>query len=186
MLKNSIQHQCLWNGNDLGCSVSGFYLPKGIVPCAVKVPCANMEVPRSFGARGGHTYICCTDTRDRCQIIEYGLRVKFPPPGGSGLRILPHPEFLSVYEARKKAPHLGKFLRGANVRLQSLLLDFMYDTLHWKLARSLKQQIYKVDCIIINILYQIAIQLGRANRTRTVRGMENNLITKYAAVVLIV
>ena len=119
-------------------------------------------------------------------VIECGLRVKFPPPGGSGLRILPPPEFLSVYEARKKAPHLGKILRGANVRLRSLLLDFMYDTLHWKLARSLKQQIYKVDCIIINILYQIAIQLGRANRTRTVRGMENNLVTKYAAVVLIV
>ena len=29
-------------GTDLGCSVSGLYLPKGIVPCAVKVPCANM------------------------------------------------------------------------------------------------------------------------------------------------
>ena len=23
--------------------------------------------------------------------IEYGLRIKFPPPGGSGLRILPPP-----------------------------------------------------------------------------------------------
>ena len=57
---------------------------------------------------------------------------KISSPGGRGLRILPPLEFLSVYETRKKAPPLGNFLRGADVRSRSLLLDFMYDTLHWK------------------------------------------------------
>ena len=61
----------------------------------------------------------------------------------------------------------------------------MYDTLHWKAHREPKA----VDLqgrVYINILYQIAIQLDGADQTRTVRGTENNLITKYAAVVLIV
>ena len=61
----------------------------------------------------------------------------------------------------------------------------MYDTLHWKIHQEPKA----VDLqgrLYIDILYQIAIQLGGADRTRTVRGTDNDLITKYAAVVLIV
>ena len=92
---------------------------------------------------------------------------------------------LSVYETRKKAPPLENFLRGADVRSRSLLLDFVYDTLHWKAHQGPKA----VDLqgrLYINILYQIAIQSGGADRTCTVRGTDNNLIIKYAAVVLIV
>ena len=86
---------------------------------------------------------------------------------------IPPPEFLSVYEARKKAPPLGNFPRGANVRLRSLLLNFIYDTLHWK-ARQEPKAADLQGRLYINILYQIPIQLGGADRNRTVRGTENN------------
>ena len=47
---------------------------------------------------------------------------KISSPGASGLWILLPPELLSSYEARKKAPPLGKFLWGAEIPLRSLLL----------------------------------------------------------------
>ena len=52
----------------------------------------------------------------------------------------------------------------------------MYDTLHWK-ARQEPKTADLQGRLYINILYQIAIQLGGADRTRTVRGTENDLIT---------
>ena len=61
----------------------------------------------------------------------------------------------------------------------------MYDTLHWKACQESKAADLQ-GRLYINILYQIAIQLGGADQTCTVRGTENNLITKYAAIVLIV
>ena len=61
----------------------------------------------------------------------------------------------------------------------------MYDTLHWK-AHQEPKAVDLQGRLYIDILYQIAIQLGGADRTRTVRGTDNDLITKYAAVVLIV
>ena len=62
----------------------------------------------------------------------------------------------------------------------------MHDTLHWKAYQEPKAD--PQGRLYINILYQIAIQLGGPDRTRTsqVRGTDNNLFTKYAAVVLIV
>ena len=63
----------------------------------------------------------------------------------------------------------------------------MYDTLRWKAYQEPKA-VYLQGRLYINILYQIAIQLGGADRIarRKVRGTDNNLFTKYAAVVLIV
>ena len=61
----------------------------------------------------------------------------------------------------------------------------MHETLHWKASREPKAADLQ-GRLYIKISYQIAIQLGGTDRTRTVRGTENNLITKYAAVVLIV
>ena len=61
----------------------------------------------------------------------------------------------------------------------------MYDTLHWKAHQEPKAADLQGG-LYISILYQIVIQLGGADRIRTVRGTENFLITKYAAVVLIV
>ena len=61
----------------------------------------------------------------------------------------------------------------------------MYDTLHWK-AHQEPKAVDLQGRLYINIVYQIAIQLGGADRTRTVCRTDNNLITKYAAVVLIV
>ena len=58
----------------------------------------------------------------------------------------------------------------------------MYDTLHWK-AHQEPKAVDLQGRLYINIF---AVQLGGADRTRTVRGADNNLITKYAAVVLIV
>ena len=144
------------------------------------------------GGGGAHITGVSISLLHRCHRIR--APGKISSPGGSGLRILPPPppppppEFLSVYEAREKAPPLGNFLRGANVRLRSLLLHLIYDTLHWK-ARQEPKAADLQDRLYTNILYQIAIQLGGADRTGTVCGTrltENNLITKYAAVVLIV
>ena len=63
----------------------------------------------------------------------------------------------------KLGKRLGNFLWGADVRSRSLLLDFMYDTLHWK-AHQEPKAVDLQGRLYINILYQIAIQLGGAVR----------------------